>query len=284
MAGLLTAVAALGALFFTNQSIRGSRDQLHIAEQGQVTDRFGKAIEEVASEQSTVRLGGIYALERLMHDSPADQGTIIEVLSAFVRSSVPTGTVSTGNRSPADHVSPPNDVVSAITVLSRRDRSHDAGAVADLSRTALAFAHLEHLNLSGIDFEDANMESARLSEANLSGADLLGANLNDVDLSGARLDDANLNSASLQNAILFAASMKRAHLSGADLRRARFDQANLTDAIVNLADLRSADLRAALGLTKRQISGELLAPCMDQTTSLPPSLVVARLHEKGRCR
>ncbi len=32
-----------------------------------------------------VRLGGIYALERIAHDSPKNQSTIMEVLTAYVR-------------------------------------------------------------------------------------------------------------------------------------------------------------------------------------------------------
>ena len=34
-----------------------------------------------------IRLGGIYALQRLMQDSPRDQSTVIAVLCAFVRDS-----------------------------------------------------------------------------------------------------------------------------------------------------------------------------------------------------
>jgi hypothetical protein len=50
-----------------------------------VTDRYIKAIGLLASEKPDERLGGIYALERLMADSPRDQPTIVEVLAAFVR-------------------------------------------------------------------------------------------------------------------------------------------------------------------------------------------------------
>jgi hypothetical protein len=36
-----------------------------------------------------VRLGGIYALERIVNDSPDDRAIIIEVLTAFVRTHAP---------------------------------------------------------------------------------------------------------------------------------------------------------------------------------------------------
>ncbi len=43
----------------------------------------------LGAEHVPVRLGGVYALERLMADSPADQRTIVEVLAAYVREQAP---------------------------------------------------------------------------------------------------------------------------------------------------------------------------------------------------
>jgi hypothetical protein len=51
-----------------------------LARQGQVTDRYTKAIEQLGSDKLEVRIGGIYALERIAHDSPRDHPTIMEVL------------------------------------------------------------------------------------------------------------------------------------------------------------------------------------------------------------
>ena len=50
-----------------------------------ITDRFSQAISYLASDKIAVRLGGIYALERLAQDSPSEYWLTIEVLSAFVR-------------------------------------------------------------------------------------------------------------------------------------------------------------------------------------------------------
>src|SRR5262249_22024192 len=76
-----TAAVVVG-LILTNAANRATQ---HIAEQGQVTDRFGKAIDQLGSGNLDIRLGGIYALERLMHDSSSDEANIIEVLGAYVR-------------------------------------------------------------------------------------------------------------------------------------------------------------------------------------------------------
>jgi hypothetical protein len=73
-AGVLVA----GALLFTARNFTLSRE-------GQVTDRYTKAIEQLGSEKLDVRIGGIYALERVARDSPRDHPTVMEVLAAFVR-------------------------------------------------------------------------------------------------------------------------------------------------------------------------------------------------------
>jgi hypothetical protein len=63
--------------------------QLRIAREGQITERFTRAIDQLGHDHLDVRLGGIYALERIARDSPADRATIGEVLTAFVRSHAP---------------------------------------------------------------------------------------------------------------------------------------------------------------------------------------------------
>jgi hypothetical protein len=85
---LITALTAVGALIFTALSLNATRDQVAVAEQGQYTDRYSRTIEQLGQQgedQLQVRLGAIYALERLARDSPRDQSTIIEVLAAFIR-------------------------------------------------------------------------------------------------------------------------------------------------------------------------------------------------------
>ena len=52
---------AAGALVFTARNFTLSRRTLELTEQGQVTDRYTKAVEQVGSDKLDVRIGGIYA-------------------------------------------------------------------------------------------------------------------------------------------------------------------------------------------------------------------------------
>src|SRR5215472_14405650 len=83
-------IVALAAFGFTYQQVKAANTQLVINQQGQVTDRYNAAITNLGSTSIEIRLGGIYALRRLMHDSPPDQPTIVAVLSAFVRDQSPS--------------------------------------------------------------------------------------------------------------------------------------------------------------------------------------------------
>ena len=64
-------------------------------EDGRITDRFSKAVEQLGarnsdgSKQIEPRLGGIYALERIARDSARDAWPIMEILSAYVRENAP---------------------------------------------------------------------------------------------------------------------------------------------------------------------------------------------------
>ena len=53
----------------SEQTDQWRRRTHELAERGQVTDRFTKAIEQLGSDKLDVRIGGIYALERIARDS-----------------------------------------------------------------------------------------------------------------------------------------------------------------------------------------------------------------------
>ena len=181
---MLTALAAVGALVFTALSLQATRE-------GQITDRFSKAVEQLGTKDSLeVRLGGIYALERIAHDSARDHPTIMEVLSAYVREHAPRTTCT----STAPSARPTTDVQAIPTVIGRRDINQDRDALA-LNDTCLRDAELTDANLTGADLTDAILFGADLTGATLTGANLTDANLFRADLTGANLTGANLTNA-----------------------------------------------------------------------------------------
>jgi Pentapeptide repeats (8 copies) len=242
----ITALTAIGALVFTALSLNTTRDQVAaayqqnaVAQQGQYTDRYIRAVEQLDQSGSIHlqgRLGGIYALERLADDSPRDQPAIIETLSAFIRTS--RTTLTPAPTAPQSTCPPPqplaHDVQAALTVLGRRNRAHDNNTFIDLTNTCLNGTDLSSLNLRG---------------SNLSGADLTGSALYGANLSGVVLEEASLYGANLRYTVLTGADMRnadlRAYLEYGNLHGAHLESANLRDAKLYGADLRGASLRGA---------------------------------------
>ncbi|MGV9383518.1 pentapeptide repeat-containing protein [Nonomuraea sp. NPDC003707] len=57
----------------------------HDAAERRVTELYTKAVEQLGNDQAPVRLGGLYALERLAQDTPALRQTIVDVICAYLR-------------------------------------------------------------------------------------------------------------------------------------------------------------------------------------------------------
>ena len=193
---------------------------LYATEQGQITERYSQAIDQLGQQggdQIQVRLGAIYALERIARDSSRDQSTIIEVLSAFIR----TGTFRTTTRKidngqaveqksvcpAAAPTRPSADIQAALIVLGRRDATQDDRAHVNLADSCIRGAYLPYANFSEADLGDtdlanANLNNATLTNASLKAASLPGAHLLYADLTHANLANANFASTDLRGANL----------------------------------------------------------------------------------
>jgi uncharacterized protein YjbI with pentapeptide repeats len=55
------------------------------AEARRITEQYGRAVDQLGSDKAAVRLGGLYALERLAHDNPGQRATIVSVFCAYLR-------------------------------------------------------------------------------------------------------------------------------------------------------------------------------------------------------
>jgi hypothetical protein len=232
--------------------------QVRVSREGQITERFSRAVDHLGGDKPDVQMGGIYTLERIAKDSPADRATVTVVLGAFVRSHAPW---LVGAPDGPEHPSPTVDrqlpwlehrvpeVQAAMWVLGRRPRSRDEPQLflnrvdlraAFLHRARLSEANLRHANFArsqmvAVDFERSDLEDTDLREANMrqarvAEAKLIRAHLQDANLTKANLQGADLRGANLQGAVLDGADLRGADLRGANLRGARYNDANLSGA------------------------------------------------------
>lgn len=219
LAQIIGGLALLSGLYFTYLNVKTAQKNLRVTEEGKITERFSNAVELLGSEKLDVRLGGIYALERISRDSKDDHWTVMEVLTAFVReNSHKRLDQIAGEQTPPEKIPPREDIQAIITVIGRRKWTEtEFGKQINLQKVNLAGYVLIKAKLSGANLSGANLIGANLSRADLSEADLSGA-----DLSGANLSRANLSEANLSGADLRGANLSAANLFGADLREVRF--------------------------------------------------------------
>ena len=246
---LAAGLAAVVALIFTARTF-------HMSREGQVTDRYTKAIEQLGSDKLDVRIGGIYALERIARDSKRDHPAVMDVMTAFIREHSgepwPLPRIRTEEEEDADLVEFTRpDIQAALTVVGRRIAKHDIGSI-DLTRADLTRADLTRAAMTGARLDGANLTSAAMTDAHLDGANLRKANLTGARLVGADLREAHLTRANLHEADLFAASLVGADLTSAVLTGTIFfypstpsfypgsPGADLTDAILTDANLTDA--------------------------------------------
>ena len=227
---LSAGVFAAGALTFTarnftlsRRTVELTRQTFELTEQGQVTDRYTKAIEQLGSAKLDVRIGGIYALERVARDSTRDHPTVMEVLAAFIREHSREPWPLNPSGSMTEHFPRP-DVQAALTVIGRRNVSCD-GRPIDLTGACLPGALLIGGDLTGVRFVDADLRGAVVAGAKLIGAKLAGASLTGATMTGTILTDADLAGANLN-----AANLRQANLTKANLNSASFAGADLTGA------------------------------------------------------
>jgi hypothetical protein len=266
LAQILGGAALLSGLYFTWRTLQVNRE-------GQITDRFTRAIDQLGKTGDEgrklleIRLGGIYALERIARESKEDHWPIMEVLTAYIRQNAPRKLEkeSTEEGSDEEVRAPDPDVQAIMTVLRRRTRyfGHGEPEPLDLHKTDLSGANLSKANLLRANFSEANfwqanlqsadLRKANLREVNLQGAHLQYANLQGAFLQGAFLQYANLQGAFLQGAFLRGADLYGALLQGVHLRGADLEEANLQDANLLGADLEEANLQGA-AVTDEQLA------------------------------
>lgn len=236
---------------------------ISVSREGQITDRFNKAIEQLGSDKVDIRLGGIYALERIARSSQADHGPIMEVLTTYIREHSPWPPARPGQFRPGvpiDQVPELRvraaDLQAVVTVICRRVIARESGpdrldlSKVDLRRAELREAHLEETwleaaHLEGADLFRAHLEGAGLSDAHLEGADLGESHLQRVFAWGIHLEGAKLGEAHFEGADMGGAHLRGIWALGIDFEGARLYRADLVGATLLRGSLKGADLTQA---------------------------------------
>ena len=274
-AGLVGGVFGLYQLHSSAKRTRFGAMDAQTRREAERNDRFVKAAELLKDEDASVRMAGVFALERLALEPGAEYAaTVLDVLAGFVRDRTtrpdypprPNRACSPDRQSddaPEEEDreedearaeaggwgQPTEPVKAAVTALNkvwREQTEHfKQRNPIDLRNVDLARLETFVFDFSFWRLDRANLQRARLYGVNLQGAQLSGANLQGAQLNSANLQDAWLFSANLQDAQLVGANLGGATLDGANLQGARLDSANLQFAQLFSANLQDAQLDSA---------------------------------------
>ena len=120
--GTVSGIAALFGGYLAILRANTTERQTYTDEQGLITDRINKAIERLSTNDKKgkpiieVRLGALYALERIAQDSVRDHIQIMDILCAYVK---------TNSSLPKKKKPLRKDVQTALNIISWRGNGHE---------------------------------------------------------------------------------------------------------------------------------------------------------------
>ncbi len=238
---------------------------------------------ETTEPNLEVRLGAIYALERIAQDSERDHIPIMETLCAYVRensnarkpSDAPKVRRALTNNDPTEVSSTSSNArkIRSWTIKIPTPRVDVQAATTVIGRRSVRRKANEALNKYRIDFENANLQSVELSKSSFERARLFRVRLEGAFLRAARMDEALLVGARMEGALLWEAQLEGSvligvRMEGADLFKANFRSADLMRWTNACARARSADFSGARNMTQEQVN----AMFGDRSTILPEGL------------
>lgn len=301
--GIFTAPLLFWRSYTAHQQAETARRQADTAEQGHITERFTKAIEQLGATRETeaptasgpmrretrpaleIRLGAIYALERIAQDSLRDHWMIMETLQAYIRHNRPVVEDDEDDNGEV-HAPPREDVQAALTVIARRtargrDYEKKHGLLVDwsqlnacgakLSRSIQSPDNFHMARFSGIELREANLSNSVFTHANLRNADLYKSDLSQSDLAYAKMSDSALILANFDSS-----SMPYVNMDNASGMEATFRGANLGLASIRAVSFGGSDFCNA------NLTGANFSP-VEPKKSPHPTFNVSFLNESKFC-
>ena len=258
------AAAAVGLWLALRQRSADVRavNTMNLTIERRVNEIIAEAGEQLGSDTASIRLTGLFALERLAQTYPGQRQAVVNALCAYLQAPwTPPGGVPVvrSDGSPEGQAIEHGSVVDDGQELKKCPPPPEDQMQEHRVRRTAQWILLRHLakeapeqqrwesmiDLSGAYLGGASLYEADLRVAVLAGADLTNADLHDTDLRRADLRRVNLTKADLMYTCLTEANLEQASLQMADLAWANLNGARLSGTNLAGANLRGANLAAA---------------------------------------
>ena len=145
-----------------------------------------------------VRIGAIYALQRILQDSPRDHNQILQILCAYIRENAGLNPVLFDPDVCDDCLKPREDVNAAIKVIGRH-----TGRLTNALREGLQNSNRQpRLDLQNIDLIGADLRHLQFANVDFSGSSFSHSNLANVRFKNAILEGCSFFKADTENALV----------------------------------------------------------------------------------
>jgi len=196
LAQILGGMLVILSLFATEQTFK-------LSQEGQTSDRYARAISLLGDAKPEIRLGGIFALDRLARQSTEDDSPIIDVLAGYVRTYAPWPPSSEKRRD--------QDIITILRIIGRRSATQRLREqnILNFAETDLRGLVLDDLDLSGMNFTDAHLERSTLRHTRLKGSFLVGCHLENALVGSPDIDQVQIDGACGNAATVLPPSIKK---------------------------------------------------------------------------
>ncbi len=177
-----------------------AQKQADTAEQGLITDRINKAVESLGKLDRKnkpvleVRIGALYALERIAQDSIDDHIRIMKIICAYVRVNRPFI-----NKSHTTTVVS-SDIRAALHIIGHRDKWTEDKRHIEKEKEEKYRLDLRHCDLHNIELYDADLSDALFSKATLRAAILVRVKFNNASFLQTHISKADFQESDMTNA------------------------------------------------------------------------------------
>ena len=212
---------------------------------------FNDATKQLGNELTIVRLGGIYALDKLarLHLERANQddlASIVKILCAYLREITQQKNYQENHRN-----EPSNEIQSLLKVLTGLNKSSEEKKEdrqpnpvrLDLSGAYLVGANLSNACLKNVILEGTNLQKASLIQTQMQGALLQKTQMQWTTLYGTQMQGAFLQETQMQWTFLQETQMQGALLLMTQMQRAVLQKTQMQRALLAMTQMQGARLQ-----------------------------------------
>jgi len=157
--------------------------RIEVSQEGQITERFTRAIEQLGSDKLAIRLGGLYAFQRIEIDSPKDRLNIFKILLAYLH--------ECADSSKFIYEEAPLEVITTLEIIGKINGKFNRSAEDiwyDISSLNLKNMIIHSIDLSLISFFGVDFTGSSFICCNMEGCSFHGCDLSNVSFSSTFLN------------------------------------------------------------------------------------------------